>query len=277
MRGGSPPVVDVDENECCRSAVYRRRRPQSVSAQSREMPGSGTMSGVTLPSPAPASPQPRRIATPSWLDLRLVLGVVLVLAAVLIGAMVVSGASDTYATVAARRDLAAGTIVTGDDVKLAQVRLPGHGKDVYLSHIEDVVGKQLSRAVSSGELVPADAVTKLSAKTTVTVPLAAGAAPDLRRGQRIEIWVSTGTCSSVVLLPDITVQAVHADTGGSFSTGSGGQDVVVSVAPELADRVIESLALDGAQLRAGVLVGPRASTGSALPDLAPCASPTPGR
>ncbi len=226
----------------------------------------------------PPSPHPRRIATPSWLDLRLVFGVVLVLGSVLVGAKIFSSASKTYPTVAARHDLAAGTVLTAGDVTIARVQLPDHGAGVYLSHVDDAVGKQLSRAVSAGELVPVGALARPAAQTTVTVPLAAGAAPDLRKGQRIELWVSTSTCSSLVLLTDVTVQAVRADPDGSFSAGSGGQDVVISVAPTLADRVIQALALDGAQIRAGVLVGagPETRSGSVpqLPDLAPCVSST---
>jgi SAF domain-containing protein len=277
-----PPVGDRVVPECVRSepafrVVHKGFPPFPGDAGIRHYVP------VTIPSPAPApsSPRPRRIATPSWLDARLVLGVVLVLASVLIGAKIVSGAGHTYATVAARRDLAAGTILTSDDVKLAQVQLPDRGNGVYLSRLHDAVGKQLGRPVAAGELVPADAVASTAAQTTITVPLEASAAPDLRKGERIELWVSTGACSSTVLLPDVTVQAVRADAGGSFGTGTGGQDVVVSVAPPLADRVVQALALDGAKLRAGVLVGSRpasgASGGSPLPDLAPCSSPTASR
>jgi hypothetical protein len=230
---------------------------------------------VTVPpsAPAPVSPTPRRIETPRWLDLRLVLGVVLVLASVLIGAKIVSGAGRTYSAVAARHDLAAGTIVGAADLKVAEVRLPDRGRGVYLTDPDDAVGKELGRAVSAGELLPADAVATVAARTTITVPLAAGAAPDLRKGQRIRLWVSTKSCSSVVLLPDVTVQAVRSDTGGSFSSGSGGQNVVVSVAPTLADRVVQALALDEVTLRGGVLVGSTSgSRADPLPDLGPCAA-----
>ncbi|MDT4905193.1 MAG: hypothetical protein QOH52_3209 [Pseudonocardiales bacterium] len=208
------------------------------------------MSGVAVP-----SPEPRRIATPSWLDLRLVLGVVLVLASVLIGATVVSSASDTTATVAATRDLAAGTVLRADDLEIAQVQLSGNADHVYLGHLDDAVGKKLGRAVSKGELVPSAAVAEIDARTIVTVPFASGAAPELRTGQRIDVWVSTATCSSVVLLHDVTVQDVHVDDGGSFSTGTGGQNVVLSVEPALAPRVVAALAIDQAQIRAGILVG----------------------
>jgi flagella basal body P-ring formation protein FlgA len=251
------------------------------------------MSVVSAPLPTPpASPQPRRIATPGWLDLRLVLGVVLVLASVLIGAKIVSSASRTYASVAATRDLAAGTVLTRDDVRLAQVQLPGHGRGVYLRTMADAVGKRLERAVSRGELLAAAAVAHVREQTTLTVPLAAGAAPKLRSGQRIEVWVSSASCSSVVLLPDVTVQSVHADSGGSFANGSGGQDVVISVDPADAGRVIQALAIDEVKVRAGILVGHASpsATASAAPsapaapssappptDLAACASASPSR
>jgi hypothetical protein len=230
------------------------------------------MSGVAVPSPAP-----RRIATPSWLDLRLVLGVVLVLASVLIGATIVSSASDTSATVAATRDLAAGTVLRSDDLEIAQVQLPGPAKRAYLGKLDDAVGKKLDRAVARGELVPSAAVAEVDARTTVTVPFAAGNAPELHTGQRIEVWVSTASpsCSAVVLLPDVTVQEVRSDDGGSFSTGTGGQNVVISVDPALAPRVVAALAIDQAQIRAGVLVGAHAAS---LPSQSRSAgsSPAPG-
>jgi hypothetical protein len=71
------------------------------------------------------------------------------------------------------------------------------------------------------------------------------------------------------------VQAVHA---GSDELGAGAdQDVVLSVAPQLADRVVAALADKDAVLRAGVLTGPPsggpANTG--LPSLDACFGATP--
>ena len=228
------------------------------------------------------SPEARRIATPRWLDLRLVLGVVLVVAAVLLGATVVSRAGDTRAVVAVRHDLAVGTVLRADDLTTVDVQLPGHGRGVYLAKVDDAVGRTLDRAVTAGELLPAAAVATVHAGTTLTVPFAAGAAPDLRTGQRIKVWVSSATCASVVLLSDVTVQGVHRSSG-SLSSTSDGQDVVIAVEPRQADRVIAALAIDGAQIRAGVLLGPAsaADPSSAAPspvagqlpsDLAACAS-----
>ena len=232
------------------------------------------MSGMTAP-----SPRPRRVPTPSWLDLRLVLGVVLVLAATALGAVVVSRAGDTRPAVVVTRDLAAGTVLTADDVAIRQVRLPGEG--VYLTAVRDAVRRELDRPVTAGELLPAAAIRSVPEQTTLTVPLSAGAAPDLRAGERIEVWVSTAGCSSLVLIADVPVQEVHADNGGSFATGTGGQDVVISVGRALADRIVAALALEDVTLRAGILAGdradPPASGAAPLPDLGPCARPATAR
>ena len=216
------------------------------------------------------SPVPRRVKAPSWLDLRLVIGVVLVLGSVVLGAKIVSGANHSYRMLAATRDLAAGTLLSRDDVQSVRVQLPDRGRGIYLSDDADVLGKQLNRSLANGELLPAAALGTAAALTTVTVPFTADNAPTLSPGQRVEIWLSTKTCASVVLLADVTVQDVHAATGGSFSS-SGGQNVVVSIAPDLAGRVVGALARDGATIRAGILTGPaRAAANNALPDLDAC-------
>jgi hypothetical protein len=201
---------------------------------------------------------------------RLVLGVLLVLASILVGARVVSSARETYARVAVRHDLSTGTVLAAGDLELQQVQLPDGGSGVYLRDVKAAVGKKLNRPLAAGELVPAAALGAVAAQTTVTVPLADGSAPQLRKGQRIELWVSAPKCASVVLLPDVTVQAVHTGSGGAFGGGDGGQDVVVSVAPADAERVVSALAIQDAKLRAGVLSGPPAAGQPRLPNLSAC-------
>ena len=262
-----------------RGVVHTRDREES-----RESDSSGTMWRVT-----PPSPTARRISTPSWFDLRLVLGVVLVLASVLLGASIVSNAGDTQPALAVSRDLAAGTILSVDDLVVRQVKLPEGGTGVYLTTPDEAVGRTLDRAVAGGELLAAAAIVRTPARTRITVPLASGAAPKLRAGQRVELWLSSADCAFVVLLPDVTVQTVSADDNGSFTNGTGGQNVVISVTPAQAGRVVAALAITDKQIRAGVLEGsgPGSAPSSAvagppvgggLPaDLVPCAGTTSGR
>src|SRR3954470_16006957 len=70
-------------------------------------------------------PVPRRVRPPRWLDLRLVLGALLVLGSVLLGVRGVAGAVCTLPGRAAAGDLAAGTALTADDLVAVDVRLDG--------------------------------------------------------------------------------------------------------------------------------------------------------
>lgn len=222
---------------------------------------------VTVPSPTP-----RRVKQPSWLDLRLVLGLALVVGAVLVGAFVFARARQSTRVIAITRDLAAGTTLSAEDLTYVSVRLPDDARQRYLDDRADAVGKQLTRALAHGELLPASALRAVPTRTTLSVPLAAGAAPTLRAGERIEIWLTTESCPSVVLLADVTVQAVHSSGRGAL-VRDGRQDVVLSVTPELADRVMGALAGEDATIRAGVLTGARdAGANADLPELEGCTS-----
>ena len=210
--------------------------------------------------------------TPRWLDLRLVLGLVLVLAAVLLGATVLARARHTDQEVAVTHDLAAGTTVQAGDLQVVRVGLDDAARTghVYLTDESAAVGHVLVRPVSAGELLPAAAVRAAPRRTTVNVPFAADAAPKLTRGERIELWVSTAKCPSVVLLPDVTVQDVTAADEGTFSSGGTGQDAVLSLTPPLAQRVVSALALHDATIRVGVLSGTGGPADVALPSLSGC-------
>lgn len=223
------------------------------------------------------SPTPRRVSRPSWLDLRLVLGIALVLVAALIGAKVVSSARHTDKELAVTHDLAAGTTLRASDLQVVDAQLPDKAR-VYVTDQAKAVGKVLDRPLAKGELLPSAVLGAAPERTTVSVPFAADAAPKLSRGERIVVWLSTKSCPTQVLLSDVTVQDVHAADAGSFASGGTGQDVVLSVAPDLAQRVVGALALEDATVRAGVLTGRSGSPATALPALdscgpAPSASP----
>lgn len=224
------------------------------------------MSAVVVPSPTA-----RRIKTPSWLDVRLVLGIALVIGSVAVGTAVVAGADHSDRMLVVNRDLAAGTVLRADDVSVVSARVPDRSR--YLDRHAHVVGQQLNRAVSRGELLPVAALTTAPALTTVTVTFPDGAAPSVAQGQRIEIWVSTKVCGSVVLVGEATVQDVAESGGSGFSSG-GGQNVTLSLPPRLAGRVVSALALDGAAIRAGVVSGPRQAD-VPLPPLDGCATASP--
>jgi hypothetical protein len=209
------------------------------------------------------SPVPRRLRTPSWLDPRLVVGVVLVLGSVLAGVAVVSSSGRTQRVWALTHDVGSGVVLTSDDVRAVAVRIPQGGTDYFGTSV-DVTGQTVTREVGAGELLPRSALGPTSASTTVTIPLSADVAPKIKAGQRVTVWVSTKTCPSATVLNDTSVQDVQDAQGSGFGSG-GGEDVVVRLSSADAQRVIQALALKGGTIRAGVLSGPSARVGDLQP------------
>jgi len=217
----------------------------------------------------PESPVPRRVKKPTWLDLRLILGCLLVLCSVVLGAKVVAGADHTVPVVALATAVDRGTVLTASEVRTTRARLPASAAQAYLADVHAAIGMQVNRPMSRGELLPRASLDPVVAATTVTIPFSAGAAPTLTAGQRITVWLSAKACPAALVLSGVAIQDVRKASGGSFSS-SGEQDVVVRVSPDLAERVVTALAQDGAVLRAGVTVGEATGPApSALPAL-PC-------
>jgi hypothetical protein len=214
------------------------------------------------------SPVSRRVRTPSWLDLRLVVGVVLVIGSVLVGAKVVGAADHTSRYWVAAHDLAPGVVLQPGDLRSTAVRLPTSAGDYY-PVAASPLGQTVERQVGQGELLPRSAVGATAAATTVTIPLGVDDAPKIVAGQRITVWVSTALCPSAIVLADVAVQDLDSSHSGGLDV-SGGEDVTVRVPPDQALRVVQALALANGVLRAGILDGP-GSSDVTLPDLTMCA------
>jgi hypothetical protein len=198
------------------------------------------------------SPVSRRTARPSWLDLRLVLGVILVLAAVVLGAFVISSADKRSPVWALSHDVAAGTVLKNSDVRAVPVQLGATGER-YLPTTEEVVGKQLHSALGAGELLPRAAIADPEAGITITVPVRQeNSPPRLSAGDRITVWVATPTCRATAIVSGIAVQDVKAASNGGFGS-SASLGVVLRLNTADAQRVVPVLDLDGAVLRIGVL------------------------
>jgi hypothetical protein len=188
-------------------------------------------------------PTPRRVRPPRWLDLRLVLGVLLVLGSVLIGARVVSAADATVPVWAASGDLAAGTVLSGEDLVAVRVRLDDAAGS-YLSTSTRPQGRTLARSVRRGELVPRSALDRPPALVQLALPVQAGyVPPGLDRGRLIDVYALPGTApgaSATVRAPGVApaaspvlagvpVQAVSGRSQGVLSTPTTTVQVVVSL------------------------------------------------
>lgn len=198
----------------------------------------------------PAAPVPRRVRPPRWLDLRLVLGLLLVLGSVLLGARVVGAADATVPVWAAKEDLAAGTVLTADDLTVVDVRLDAVASG-YLAASVRPEGRTLARAVGDGELLPRAALEEATGLVQVALPVQAGwVPPGLRRGQLVDVYAVADPAAGAVgaadgsvnlVVGNAPVQAVSGAADGVLSTPTTTVQVVVSVPAERAPDVFAAV------------------------------------
>ena len=247
---------------------------------------------------SPVSPGARRLATPRWLDTRLVLGVLLVLLSVLVGARVLAGADRSQLVWATSRALAPGSVLTQGDLVPVRVRLFDSAERYLDAREPPPVGYVASRGLGTGELLPDDALRRPEVDVDfrlVTVLVETGhVPPDLVDGQQVDVWVTparepgrpptpvdrapraTGSApaprptgplelsGSQVVLPGLTVSAGPPKEG--FSTGSAAVPVVLQVRPADVAQLLSATSLG----RIDLVRVPRAAEAAA-----PVASVTP--
>ena len=217
----------------------------------------------------PGSPRAQRLAAPSWLDARLVLGVLLVLVSVVVGARVLSSADRSTLVWAAARDVAPGTVLTAADFEPQRVRLfdaAQRGRYVSAQDGRAPVDYVARVSLAAGDLVPSSALLDLGKDTDlrqVTLSVPSGhAPPDLRGGQQVDVYLTQGSDDAVpggsapagpgaapaqradgqgapnrtrLVLAGVTVQAVP--TGSGFAADEA-RAVVLNVPPEQVLRLV---------------------------------------
>ena len=230
----------------------------------------------TLPGPTP-----RRVRPPRWLDLRVVLGVLLVLGSVLLGARVVGAADATVPVWAATSDLAAGTELTAGDLRSVDVRL-GDTAGSYLSTGTRPEGRTLARAVRAGELLPRSALDEAAELVQMALPVQSGYVPPaLERGQLVDVYAVADPAAGAIGVADggvtlvvrrAPVQAISGRSEGVLSTPKTAIQVVVAVAADDAPDVLGAIA--GRPLVVVVHDSVDAASGTAEVGQVPAAGPT---
>ncbi len=239
-----------------------------------------------------SGPAPRRVRPPRWLDLRLVLGVLLVLGSVLLGARVVSSADATVPVWAVTGDLAAGTELTAEDLTAVDVRLDDTA-GAYLSTSTRPAGRTLARAVREGELLPGSALEEVDDLVQLALPVQSGyVPPGLRRGQLVDVYAVADPAAGATAVADgsvtpvvrsAPVQAVSGRSDGVLSTPTSAVQVVVAVAGRDAADVLAAIAgrplvvvvhdsVDGGDVEAGTVDtrdADRAAAGAGTPAAGP--------
>jgi hypothetical protein len=172
---------------------------------------------------APPSPPANRHRLPSWLDVRLVLGILLVLVSVLVGARVVASANSSVRVWAVRSDLSAGSVLTAGDLKSVRVRLFDNA-DRYLATGRSPVGRSLSRDIGSGELLPRDALRARPCGSLLSIPVNAQHLPaGIAKGQRIDVFATPkggDSKETTQVLRGVAVQSAARPKGGLVASGA---------------------------------------------------------
>lgn len=179
----------------------------------------GGMSAAQFPrspqrAPRGADGAPRR--APSG-DVRFLLGILLIVASVAGVWCVVGAARQTAPVFAASHTIVPGEAVTRADLEVVEVAL-GHVRDAYFTPADLADGLVATRTVSSGELVPFDAIgnaaqartTSIVVRSTIDVPASVDA------GSVVEIWsaplLEQGEYDAPrILVADATVVSVLRD------------------------------------------------------------------
>ena len=198
----------------------------------------------------PRGPVPRRVRPPRWLDLRLVLGVLLVLLSVLLGARVVAAADTTVPVWSASGDLAAGTVLSAGDLVAVDVRLDD-AADAYVSTSTDPAGRTLGRAVRAGELLPLSALEEPGDLVHLALPVQSGfVPPDLQRGQLVDVYAVVDARSGAeaaeadgvtLVVERAPVQAISGRSEGVLSAATTTVQVVVALPADDAPDVLAAV------------------------------------
>ncbi len=198
----------------------------------------------------PAAPTPRRFARPKWLNLRVVGGVLLVLAAVVIGARVIGASSQTASVWAADRNLAVGTVLAPGDLTVAEVNLGGNREHYLTPDSASLVGRTVISPLAAGELLAESAVQETGSGRVVAI----GVTPDnmppgVDHGSTVDLYLTTGGAAGAqdkatteLIGRDLTVQSVLAPaTGGLSGATSNRYQLSVLLPAETADKLVRIL------------------------------------
>lgn len=198
----------------------------------------------------PPAPSPRRLSRPRWLNVRVVGGILLVIAAIVIGARVMVASSQTSPVWATERSLAAGTVIGAGDLTAVEVNL-GELAGAYLGpESPSPIGMTVNAPLAAGELLAVSAVEPGGQGRVVAVAVAPEhMPPGVGHGSTVDLYLTTrsttgsGESATTELVGrDLTVQSVTAPASGGLSGATSNQyQLTVLLQADVADRLVRVL------------------------------------
>ncbi|MDH6531807.1 hypothetical protein M2119_000044 [Aurantimicrobium minutum] len=167
------------------------------------------------------------------LDLRLIIGLVIVLVSALAGYALLSAAGQNTAVYVATTSLSPGHVLQKSDLVLTEVQL-GQSQQAYLGATELKAGSVVTQAIAAGELVPLSAVgtAQQVTTTTVVVMLDVPLPEDATEGSTVDVWASIAAGQGVFGPPAVIISGAHIAhiteaTGLGASSGKTQVEILV--------------------------------------------------
>ena len=179
-------------------------------------------------------------------DLRLVIGLALVIAAAVAGFLLVTAADNSTAVYVANKALSPGHVIQQSDLVLTDVKLGKSGRS-YLTASELTEGAVVTKSVGAGELVPISAVgtAKQVATTNVVVQLDLPLSSDAAEGSTVDVWASMAAGQGVFGPPAVIIsgaQIAHITEATGLAASTGGVRVEIVVPQSKVAALLESQA-----------------------------------
>jgi hypothetical protein len=175
-----------------------------------------------------------RLRTVRWRDLRLWLGLGLMIVAMIVGARLMTGSDEMVSVWRATRDLGVGAVPEAERVSVSL----GTIDESYLTAASPLAGRMLL-PVPVGALIPAAAVGTGTPSNTRMVTVAVDplhAPTELAPGDRVDVWATQSDGAQTVSAPPLLALAsVLVVAAGGEDVGLGGEIAVVLEVP--ADQV----------------------------------------
>ena len=179
-------------------------------------------------------------------DLRLIIGLAIVVITALAGFALVSAADNTTSVYAAAKSLAPGHVLQTSDLVLTDVKL-GKSSSAYLAASGLTSGAVVTKSVGAGELVPVSAVgtAKQVATTNVVVQLDVPLSSDAVEGSTVDVWASMAAGQGVFGPPAVIIsgaQIAHITEATGLAASNGGVRVEIVVPQSKVAALLESQA-----------------------------------
>jgi hypothetical protein len=185
-------------------------------------------------------------------DPRLWLGILFIFAAMSIGQLVISSASARVPAVTLNANVAEGALIRESDVTSVQVSVPVF--ENLISMPNEVVGMVAATDLFAGDLVSVHSISNSFATDArnVSVPVRAGHLPQVRPGEKVDIWMTPsldgvalpGPASLIIPNAVIAAAPEFVDAGMDTSvTVLISQDQVQVLVQAMRDGVIDLVAI----------------------------------